>query len=65
MFPPSSPLMERVRVEAEMRQLEQQASLNAQFASIRRWRLPKLFSFRKPVVEKRSTATVRPIKAEG
>jgi hypothetical protein len=63
MFPPSSPLMERVRVQSELEELERQAVWNAQFKSARLWRLPKLFSFRRFKVEKRSTASVRPVSA--
>lgn len=64
MFPPSSPLMERVRVQSELEELERQAVWNAQFKPRWNLRLPKLFSFRRIKVEKRSTATVCQIGAE-
>jgi hypothetical protein len=65
MFPPSSPLMERVRVQTELEQLEREAIWNAHFQQARRWRLPKLSFFRRPKVEKRSTTTSELVKVEG
>jgi hypothetical protein len=56
---------ERVRAQSELHELEKQAIWNAHFRQTRRWRLPKLFSFRKVHTDKRSTTTHRPVNAEG
>lgn len=65
MFPPSSPMMERVRSQSELQELEKRAMWNAQFQPTRRWRFPKLFSFRRLNADKRTTATIHPVSAEG
>jgi hypothetical protein len=57
-------MAERVRAKAEIEQIEREAMWRAQFQPVWRLRLPKLFSFRRAGVEKRSTATVRQISAE-
>ena len=66
MFPPSSPMTERVRAQNELAELEREAMWREQFQPVRRFRLPKLFtfSFRRSINEKRSTATVRQVSAE-
>jgi hypothetical protein len=55
---------ERVRVQSELHELERQAIWNAHFRQARRWRLPRLFLFRKLNTDKRSTATVCAANAE-
>ena len=66
MFPPVSPLTERIRAELEIEKLEREAIWRAQMQPARRLRLrlPNLFSFRRHKVEKRSTVSVRQVNAE-
>ena len=64
MFPPASPMGERIRAKAEMHELEREAIWRAHFRQDRRWSFPKLFPFRKPESNTRTTATVRPVNVE-
>lgn len=65
MFPPATPMGERVRAKAEMEELERRAIWNAQFAPARRWRLPRIFSFRQVKTDKRSAEAIFPVNVQG
>ena len=64
MFPPSSPMMERIRVKADMHELERKAIWNAHFRQRNGWRLPKIFSFRWRRPNQQSMAAICPAHAE-
>jgi hypothetical protein len=64
MFPPASPMGERIRAQSELQELEKRAMWNAQFQPTRRWRLPRWFSFRRLKTDKRPTAAIYPVKVQ-
>lgn len=64
MFPPASPMTERVRVQSELEALEREAIWREQTQPMRRWSLPKLFSFRRLNAEKRPEAVIQTACAE-